>query len=79
MRRKEFEDQMIDLAISRIISNMEWGLQRIHEFHASPESVIDQVYGFNMGVIAVMPDRFYTLWIDKYTEMWNDWLVKARA
>lgn len=79
MKRKEFEDQMIDLAISRIMSNMEWGLQRITEFKADPDKVIDQVYGFNMGVIAVMPDRFYTMWIDKYTDIWNEWLAKART
>ena len=79
MKRKEFEDQMIELAFDRMMSNMEWGLQRIQEFHHEPESVIDQVYGFNMGVIAVMPDRFYTMWLDKYTDTWNEWLTKARA
>lgn len=79
MKRKEFEAELMKGAIEKIESNMEWGLTRIREFHADPEKVIDQVYGFNMGVIAVMPEQFYVDWLDNYTDKWNNWLAEARA
>lgn len=78
MKRKDFEAEMKTVAIDRMKSNMEWGLTRIRELHADPEKVIDQVYGFNMGIFALMPEEFFNSYLEEFTEEWDVWLTEAR-
>ena len=66
-------------AYRKMEENMEWGTQRIKEFHADIESVIDQTYGYNMGIINLMPEEFYGSIEQKFTAKWDKWLSEVRS